>query len=78
MDITFLNIAPVVFFLKRNFKFLDVFAQNMQKCLREGRRKGNTGKKANGNILVKQERVHDTKAYLLPMLPFRCADWLQQ
>jgi len=50
----------------------------VQKCLREGKRKGNAVKKANRNMLVKQEIMHDTKTYLLPILPLRCADWLQQ
>jgi hypothetical protein len=45
---------------------------------KEGWRKENTGKKENRNILVKQERMPDTTAPLLPLLPLRCADLLQQ
>jgi hypothetical protein len=38
----------------------------------------NRRKKANRNTLLKQKRMHDMKAYLLRLLPLRCADWLYQ
>lgn len=79
LDITFLSIASVVCFYHviSNFsKFLHKTCKNVWR--KDGRRKGNTGKKANRNILVKQEIMRDTKAYLLPIHPLRSADWLQQ